>query len=67
MHKCSIYKDRPQLCRDFPSNMIEVSRYPSCTYWFDDRERKGECSRCGECCKVNKLYDDICPYLEKDD
>lgn len=66
MYKCLIYEDRPQVCRDFPSYPRENKNYPSCTYWFDSDGMKGECSRCGECCKVNKLYNGICPYLEKE-
>ena len=64
MYKCSIYKDRPQICRDFPSRETENLRYQSCTYWFDINGRQGECSRCGECCMLNKLYAGICPHLE---
>ncbi len=65
MYRCIIYKGRPQTCRDHPKFDMK-SVYPSCTYWFDDLERRrGECSRCGECCKVQKLYDGVCPYLEK--
>ena len=63
--KCSIYEDRPQVCKDFPTKYTNFKYYPSCTYWFENGERKGECSRCGECCITNKLYDGICPYLEE--
>jgi len=63
-YKCSIYKDRPQECKDFPTPEINFQYHPSCTYWFDGDERRGECSRCGECCIMQKLYDGVCPYLE---
>lgn len=65
MYKCSIYDDRPQVCKDFPTRHINFKYYPSCTYWFEGMERKGECSRCGECCKLTKMYKGTCPYLKK--
>jgi len=67
--RCLIYEDRPKICRDFPTLQTKLKKhYLSCTYWFDELERKGECSRCGECCELNKVFTDKigpCPYLRK--
>lgn len=64
MYKCSIYEDRPQLCRDFPRREVDILNFPSCSYWFDGNKIYGECGRCGQCCKLTKQYKGICPYLE---
>lgn len=38
---CSIHKDRPQVCKDYP----QVDHYlpDSCGYYFSGREKKGCC------------------------
>jgi len=56
MYECSTYEIRPQICKDFPIHEMEKLKYPSCTYWFDTKERHGECSRCGECCEFSKVF-----------
>jgi len=33
---CTIYKNRPQECRDFPRSPMELVNKPSCGYWFVD-------------------------------
>lgn len=68
MYACSIYEDRPQICRDFPLPSPKKSKvYPSCAYWFNrNMEIQGECNRCGECCKFCKVFTKRagrCPYL----
>lgn len=50
---CSIYKDRPRQCEDYPQP--GHYRPNACTFWFDDEgERQGECaSECGAtCCAI---------------
>ncbi len=39
--RCSIYKDRPQFCRDYPkiTDMVPTG----CTHHFVGSERRGEC------------------------
>lgn len=67
MYKCSIYEDRPEACREFPTHRTNFRHYPSCTFWFHDGVRQGKCSRCGECCKFNKVFSSACgpcSYLE---
>ena len=70
MYECSIYEDRPQICRDFPTRETENLKYPSCTYWFDVKGRHGECSRCGECCEFSRVFTiehGRCPHLKEID
>jgi len=49
--RCGIYKDRPEVCRKYPS--IDHYVPAECTYYFAGTERKGECA-CDEaaCCAV---------------
>ena len=37
--ECSIYEDRPQICRDFPNHPLSVSVIPECSFKF---KQKGE-------------------------
>jgi len=39
--RCSIYKDRPQFCRDYPKVADFIP--PGCTHHFVGDERRGEC------------------------
>lgn len=53
---CSIYKDRPGMCRDYP----RLSDYlpKSCTYFFaGDGTRRGNCSAECEaaCCRLPRV------------
>lgn len=71
--KCSIYEDRPDVCKRFPTQERLKSHLKSCSYTFAGlNERFGECNRCGECCilyaDIHKLGDSFvpgnpCPYL----
>lgn len=49
--RCAIYKDRPKLCKDYPT----IAHYipPECTFYFAGGERRGECA-CNEgaCCSL---------------
>ena len=72
-YKCTIYKKRPDVCKKYPEF---YQNKKECSFSFDKitGERKGICSRCGECCI---LYKDIfnigsnfvkgaaCKYLQK--
>lgn len=49
--RCSIYEDRPQVCKDYPK--IDHYRPEECTYAFMDNERIGRCEcNVGACCSV---------------
>ena len=70
---CTIYDNRPEVCKQFPSNANMIKDFPSCSYYFDgDGNRHGECNGCGECCMRPYLYlpefnkkfcEKPCPYL----
>lgn len=74
MYKCSIYENRPQICRDYPS-MGTGCIIPGCSYKYGPHnELLGECSRCGKCCYLKfdlwSLGKEFikgaeCPYLTK--
>jgi hypothetical protein len=72
-YKCT-RPEKPEVCKNFPHSPSEVKEFPSCTYYWEDGVRKGECSMCGECCKRPYLYlpefdkkftEEPCPYLEE--
>jgi Fe-S-cluster containining protein len=49
--RCSIYENRPELCRVYP----QVYHYlpEECTFWFAGSERLGSCEcDVGACCSV---------------
>jgi hypothetical protein len=39
--RCGAYKNRPKFCADYP--LPESFLPPSCTFYFDGDQRKGEC------------------------
>jgi len=44
---CSIYKDRPQCCHNFPNTPKLLLRLPTCTIGFNDKgEKVGTCKGC---------------------
>lgn len=34
-NRCTIYEDRPNQCKDFPTDPSQLERIP-CTYWFEN-------------------------------
>lgn len=49
--RCSIYENRPKVCREYP----KVDHYlpPECTFTFVGSDREGECAcDIGACCSV---------------
>jgi len=71
--KCSIYKNRPDICKRYPERRSQTNYYEKCSYSFIGDERIGECNKCGQCCFLEKdvygLGDAFvkgapCPYLE---
>jgi hypothetical protein len=52
---CDIYDHRPQICKVYPRRDDWMPQ--SCTYYFEDGERKGECSlECqAVCCMQPRL------------
>lgn len=35
---CSIYENRPEICRTFPNHPLSVELIPECTYQFKEKE-----------------------------
>ena len=71
--KCSIYKNRPDICKRYPEHRTQTHYYEKCSYSFVGVKRIGECNRCGQCCFLKKdihgfgntfVKGDPCPYLE---
>jgi Fe-S-cluster containining protein len=69
--ECSIYENRPLLCKLYPVEKWTGSPTNSCSYYLEDGEILGECSRCGKCCNLvidihelgKKFVQGPCPYL----
>jgi len=70
--KCSIYENRPDICRRYPELLHQPDYYKTCTYRVENRKIVGECSQCGACCYLEKdihglgdkfVKDAPCPYL----
>jgi Fe-S-cluster containining protein len=68
-YRCAIYENRPDICKTHPQIPSQLIALPTCSYYFENEERKGECNRCGQCC-INMTFDgvryEICPYLEEE-
>jgi Fe-S-cluster containining protein len=74
-YECSIYENRPLICKLYPFEKWTGFPTNSCSYYFEDEKILGECSRCGTCCSF--LFIDIheigekfvlgdpCPYLKE--
>ena len=71
-YRCS-RGEKPKVCAVFPLTAGEIRDFPSCTFYWEEGVRKGECSMCGECCMRPYLYlpefakkftEECCPYLE---
>lgn len=69
---CRIYRDRPQICRQFPLTPREILEFPDCTYHFNGAGiRTGNCSlKCNDiCCTGVSFFGqvfEICPFYEKE-
>jgi hypothetical protein len=70
--KCSIYKDRPDICKRYPEHQHQPDYYKSCSYTVENGIITGECNQCGECCFLEKdihkmgkdfVKGDPCPFL----
>lgn len=68
--------EKPRSCFDFPRKAGEIREFPSCSFYFEEGVRKGECSECGECCMRpyihlpefgRKFTEELCPWLEQVD
>jgi Fe-S-cluster containining protein len=73
-YECSIYENRPLICKLYPIEKWTGDPTIGCSYYFEDGQMIGECSRCGTCCSF--LFIDIhelgekfvrgpCPYLKE--
>jgi Fe-S-cluster containining protein len=62
---CSIYENRPDVCRNFPVSTAAIEEFSECGYYFENGTRKGECNGCGQCCidmRWDGVKDKICRY-----
>lgn len=74
MRICSIHKNKPDVCKNWPHKQQDIDLYESCTLYFENGKLKGECCMCGECCLKpwitppgydRKFKDEPCPYLKE--
>jgi Fe-S-cluster containining protein len=73
-YECSIYENRPLICKLYPVEKWTGFPTNSCSYYLKDGKMVGECSRCGRCCnlfidihKFGKKFvqGEPCPYLKE--
>jgi len=71
---CTIHNDKPDVCKNCPSQESELLAFPNCSLYFKDGKLQGECNQCGDCCLKphitppgydRKFTNETCPYLKE--